>query len=230
MAKPTQNKLVQTLSDIHNHSCNINTREIFLHGFYGFGDEDEHGIDYRQATIFEKNLSLLDDTNLDILIHMHTIGGEWNDGMAIYDYISNAKSYITILGSSIVCSMSSIIIQAADQRILMPNCEFMIHFGNISEENTSLAHISGAKMEEYRNNKMLRIYAEKCLKGIYFQSKKNYTVDKCVKFLGDKIKQNGDWWLTSDEALYYGFVDGIFGTPRFLTIEDIRAQAKKSCN
>jgi ATP-dependent protease ClpP protease subunit len=226
MTKPAKDKLTQVLSDIHNHNCNITTREIFLHGFYGSGDEIEQGIDFRQATTFIKNLSILNLSNDNILVHLHSIGGDWNDGMAIYDSILTSPTFVTIIGYAAICSMSSIIIQAADKRILMPNCEFMVHFGTVSEETTSLAYISGAKTEEYRNIKMLKIYAEKCIEGKYFKNKKNTTIEKCMTYLSNKIKHKGDWWLTSDEALFYGFVDGIFGTPNYSTIEEIRGSTQ----
>ena len=61
---------------------------------------------------------------------MHSVGGEWSDGMAIYDAISMSRSYITIIAYGQAESMSSIIFQAADRRLITPNTYFMSHYGS----------------------------------------------------------------------------------------------------
>ena len=47
---------------------------------------------------FYKNIRLLDSISHDpIIVHMHSIGGNWNDGMAIYDSMLVAQSPDIIL-------------------------------------------------------------------------------------------------------------------------------------
>ena len=46
---------------------------------------------------------------------MHSVGGNWNDGMAIFDAIELCQSYVTIIVYGQAESMSSIILQAADK-------------------------------------------------------------------------------------------------------------------
>lgn len=221
MPKPTRDKFSQILSDVHNHNCNYSTREIFAHGYFGSGDESEGSIDYRQSVIFEKNIRLLEEKDKSIIVHFHSMGGDWNDGMAMYDIILTSKSPIAIIAYAHSRSMSSIILQSANLRILMPNCEFMIHHGTASEENTSLGFISSAEMEKKRQKVMLEIYAKKCIKGKYFSEKK-FSIDRCMTFLDNKIKSKGDWWLSAEEAIDFGFADAIFGSPGFSTIEEIK--------
>jgi ATP-dependent protease ClpP protease subunit len=205
-----KDKLSQILYDIHNYNCNPTTKEIFLHGHYGSGDEEEVGIDFRVSTTFEKNIKLLETDNSHILIHLHSIGGGWNEGMSIYDNIISCNCPITIVGYSAVCSMSSIVLQAGDLRVLMPNTEFMIHFGNVASENSSIGFSSEGDHEKKCRDKMLNIYAQRCLSGKYFANKKSMNTEKCIKFIDSKIKEKSDWWMSSDEALYYGFCDQIF--------------------
>ena len=49
--------------------------------------------------------------------------------MAIYDAIQACKSYVTI-GYGQAESMSGIILQAADNRLMSPHSHFMAHFGS----------------------------------------------------------------------------------------------------
>ena len=100
---------------------------------------------------------------------MHTIGGDWNDGMAIYNAIALSPCHITILGYANVCSMSSIILQAADVRLLMPDTDFMIHFGEMSTEGYSLSVVSGADYERRLIDRMLDVYADVCTHGKFFE-------------------------------------------------------------
>ena len=77
--------------NLHEYQVIPETREIFLHRHIHdeSGDEgDECGIDYRTATRFIKNLTLLNNQSHDnILVHMESRGGDWADGMAIYDAV-----------------------------------------------------------------------------------------------------------------------------------------------
>ena len=67
----------QHLHDFHNYSANVDSREIFLHNFYGSNDEENPGVEYRMSVNFIKNLRALDLANSDILIHMYSVGSEW---------------------------------------------------------------------------------------------------------------------------------------------------------
>ena len=125
------------LNDIHSYGININAREIYLHSHHSHGEEP--GIEFKMATTFIKNLHVLESNGSDpVLVHMHTVGGEWNDGIAIFNAIEFSPCPVMILVYGHAVSMGSIILQAADKRILMPDIDFMIHFGEISVEGHSL--------------------------------------------------------------------------------------------
>ena len=77
-----------------------------------------------------KNLHILDSqSDAPIEILMLNYGGEVIAGMAIYDAIMICSSFITIKVFGCASSMGSIILQAADKRLLAPNSEVMIHMG-----------------------------------------------------------------------------------------------------
>ena len=53
---------------------------------------------------------------------------------------------------------------------------------------------------------MLNIYAKRCQYGINF---KNKSIDEIMAFLDDKMRYHIDWWLNGENAVNYGFMDGI---------------------
>ena len=206
---------------LHEHNINIENREIFLTSWLDNENNEESGVEYRMATQFIKNLSILEHQNhYPILIRMHSIGGMWNDGIAIYDAIKTAQSPIIIMAYAHARSMTSIILQGATRRILMPNTQFMIHLGTLEDSGEYQAVMSSLNMTKKEADIMLNIYANRCQIGPFFQ-KKSYTNNSIKKFLTKQMRQKTDWWLTAEEALKYGFCDGIFGQSPYLTIEDV---------
>jgi len=198
-------ELCQVLSDLHTHHVDADAREIYIHGHYS---DTEPGVEYRMATTFVKNLHFLERLNNDpIVVHMHTVGGEWNDGMAIYDAIKFTPCPITIVAYAHARSMSSIIFQAADRRIMMPHADFMIHYGSISLDEISQAAKSSVDWNESANEEMLRVYVERCKEGPFFKGKfDNHIRD----FLDKKMRYHVDWWVKADEAVKYGFADEVW--------------------
>jgi ATP-dependent protease ClpP protease subunit len=208
----------------NTHSCNIDPthRELYLHGYHMEFAEDgeEPGVDYRMATIFEKNLNILDrlgDSN--VLIHMHTNGGCWNDGMAVYDCIKQSKSPTTVLAYSHSRSMSSIIPMAADLRIIHANCDFMIHLGTMFMGDRAKAFLTEAEQLKKSNAIMLDIYYNVIKDSKVFKDK---TETYIKNFLNKKMDKHDDWYLNAEEAVHYGFYDGILGSKEYPDIASIR--------
>lgn len=215
----------QLISEIHNHHINNLNREIYLHGYVDAPEEP--GVDYRMATTFIKNLHILELQNSQsILVHMHTIGGSWSDGMAIFDAIGLAKSPVVIIGYAQASSMSGIVFQAADKRVLMPDCEMMIHHGSIALDDNTMAVKSAVDQNERNCRRMLEIFAERAVGGKYFKDRK-MSLKRAATFIDQKIRQTGDWYLMPDEAVYYGFADGIFGEKGLETMARVRGVRKR---
>lgn len=201
------------LYDIHAFSICEPTREIYLHGWEDTVEDEEIGVEFRMATRFEKNLNLLNALGEEnILIHQHTIGGEWNDGISMFNALQFSKSTTTMLAYAHSRSMSSITIQAADKRVIMPDADFMIHFGDVGIEATAIAAATAARWNERIDARMLEIYAGRCKNADYFKKK---TEKQIAAFLKKKIHDVVDWYMMPDEAVYYGFVDGVMGDKGF---------------
>jgi ATP-dependent protease ClpP protease subunit len=214
---------LELVSQVHNYDLNPFTREIYLHSHYSSGHSDEEGgIEYRMATQFVKNLHLLDQNNHEnILVHLQSPGGDWIHGMAMYDAIEAANSCVNILAYGEVSSMSSILLQAAHRRIMMPSCEFMIHRGFLSLEGVATTVQTNAAWNKKTDMTMLQIYASRAVSGPFFRLK-DMTEGDVIKFIDQKIRKLGDWNLSAEEAVYYGLADGVLGCAGFESLEKIR--------
>jgi len=210
------------LQSLHSYNLDIRNREIFLHSYLSESDIDP-GTDYRSAIIFEKNLRYLNLISNDpILIHMHMPGGDWEDCMAIYDSIKHSKSKTIILAYGKVQSASGIIFQAPTYRVLMPNVNMMIHYGSISlESEHSKAAASSVQWNERECDKMIDIFVDRCMES-NMAKEKNWKKMMAKKHIQSQLANKCDWILTSQEAVQYGFADGILGEKKYLTIDHLK--------
>ena len=214
--------MVDQIGEAHVYGVDTKNREVYLHGYHGAFEEGP-GVDYRMATTFVKNIRTLDIINSQpIVIHMHSIGGNWADGMAIYDAISLCKSRVTILVYGQAESMSGIILQSADLRIMMPHSYFMLHFGSSLREGDYLSSQNYSKLEKKMSSTMLDIYTALAIEGKFFQERYTPTTqDKVRQYIRKKMK-DGDWYLDGHEAVYHGFVDGVLNSRKYPSIESIK--------
>ena len=116
---------------------NVDTlnRTIYL-GSIPNSENIESGVDAFMAESLIKSMYLLETQNHEpITILMNNPGGDFFHGLAIYDCIKGAKSHCTIKTYGYAMSMGSMILQAADHRIMTPNSKFMIHYGYDSQED-----------------------------------------------------------------------------------------------
>lgn len=217
---PRPNTTTDEIQIIHSYGLDVKNREIYLHSY--LGDEDEGGVDYRSAIVFEKNIRYLNLISNDpIFIHMHLPGGDWEDCLAIYDTIKHSRSKTVILAYSKVQSASSIIFQAADTRILMPNVNILIHYGSISIDDEHKAAISSLQWSEKESSKMIDIFVEKWISSP-MSKEKNWKRPFVRKHIQSQLANKTDWILTAEESVYYGFADGILGDKKYPTIDSIK--------
>lgn len=214
----------QIISEIHDYQINPASREIYMHSH--LDAEEDPGVEYRMAVTFVKNLHMLDFKGPgNILVHMHTNGGDWSDGMAIFNAIRFSRCSVTMLAYAQASSMGGVVLQAADKRVLMPDCELMVHHGSVTVDENTVAAKSAIDQNERFCRRMLHIFGERAVNGQYFKERK-YTLRKTINFIDAKIRQVGDWFLNAEEAVYYGFADGVMGSKGFENIKKIRMGKK----
>lgn len=209
------------LEDIHGRSIHIDSREIFVVS-HPDAENDEAGVDYRMAEVFLKNLRYLEAYSDDpIIVHFLTDGGDWYYGMAIYDAISLSPCHILSISHAKAMSMSSIMMQGADTRLIMPNCDFMLHGGNVEVSGTGKQFLTYAEWYTKIQERALDIYVSKCNSGSYFRDKE--MDDKQIRnFIKNKMDLKEEWYLTPTDTVYYGFADGIVGEEGYETMAKVR--------
>jgi len=208
------------IDEWHRFSILQDSREIFIHGYIGDTDEDP-GVEYRMANIAVRNILFLErlDPGKPIIIHHHSVGGEWCEGMMMYDVISNSSCPTISITHGVAASMGSIVPLGADLVVTMPYCWWMIHDGNTDIGNhTYKQSVSWAEWEKITQRQMKDIYLMHCKRAEIF---KGDTDKKIENFLTRKLDKKEDWWLGAEEAVEYGFADGVYGHKGYSTIEEI---------
>lgn len=198
------------IEEVHDYCIDINNRQIYLHD--NVKEESDDGIDFRVATRFIKNMAMLEPSGEPIIIHQLSHGGLIDSGFAIYDCIANSQCHITVVCHGFAMSMGTIIPQAADERVAMPNCTFMFHEGWQHISGTHKQVQSWSSAGKKARDKMLDIYAERCRVGPAFEGK---TVKQIRSSIQRALDQKEDWVLTASEALHYGFIDKILDKKEF---------------
>ncbi len=112
-----------------DNNVDIDNRTIYI-GSTHKEDGEESGVDNFMAESVIKGMHVLERKNTDqITLLMNNPGGDWFHGMAIYDAIKTSNCYCVIKVYGHAMSMGSVILQAADHRIMTPNSKLMIHYG-----------------------------------------------------------------------------------------------------
>lgn len=173
----------------------------------------EHGIDIRGRTIylqgeveapnihkFIKLVRYLDKTTGDITIILDSEGGDVNLGFAAYDEIKECRNPVTIRVVGVAMSMGSIILQAADKRIMTAHSRLMIHRGQMAVDG----HFTDVKRAVAENDEMDKICVD-----IYLDKMKE--VDPDFKRNQLQKMMDFDYYISAQKALELGLVDEVEG-------------------
>jgi len=199
----------ETLCLTHDKWINPDTREMWIHGVdRSDPDIGEPGVEYMMATRVIKNLHyfLGQDEKEAVTIMLHSCGGDWEEGMAIYDTITAMPYPVTMLSYTSARSMSSIIFQAADRRIMMPHSYFLMHYGYYCVDGTNKAVYSAVDYDKICMEQMLKIYVDSARKSPKFKGKRRSYIKKAIVDILDKKE---DVYLTPKEAIEWGFADEV---------------------
>lgn len=196
------------ISHVNDYGVDVENREIFL--FPNENDSRDVDVEYGMGNKFIKNLRLLVNANRrsPILIHLKSEGGEWVEGLAIYQAIVSCPCPTIMLNYACAQSMSSIIFSAATKRVMMPYSTFMVH--------TGINHIVGTGTQvqtEYEETLkadriMFDIYVGKLREAEQFEG---WTDKKIENWLRKLMKEKEEVYFTAEEALEHNFADEIFG-------------------
>jgi len=198
------------------HDLDLKSNHIYLFGVEGYSTGTgadggvEPGVEYVMANRFIRNINLCMRVNPEIplVIHMKTCGGDWQEGMAIYDAIRTFPWPVTILSYTQASSMSSLIFQAGNKRVMMPNSHFMFHDGSFGMQGTVKQVRSAVRFEKRVADKtMMDIYARAMKERGKLSNKTLQYIRKWIRLRMDKEE---DVYFTAKETCEYGLADEIF--------------------
>lgn len=148
-----------------------------------------------------KGLHLLDiDYNkiIPISVIVNTGGGCAYNSLAIYDAIRACQNNVVTIGIGKVMSGGAIVLQAGDERVMYPNCTFLMHYGSltIDEKNKDLE-------ETIKENQRINDFQLDLFYRHMKEKKKRITKKEVNELL------NTDTHLTAQQCLQLGLIDRI---------------------
>lgn len=143
------------------------------------------------------NIRQLDrDAKTNISLVVNSDGGEEYGGWAIYDTLCLARSKIIAQCYGQCMSIAVLILQACDTRLLAPNCRLMIHNGSLTAGSLSYEKFQVLIKEE---NVLTKRYYDA------LAERSGLSVKKVIELC------NQETYMDAEEAVKYGFADGILG-------------------
>lgn len=184
--------------DRERHKRRKELAEDEHHLFYAFtGSVDTTSVNKCIEQLTKWRRTITDPENSPIEIQFNSPGGAIVSGMALFDCIQGMRAagfHVTTSSIGYAASMAGILLQAGDTRVMGAESWLMIHeasfgtAGKIGEVEDTM------KWVEAVQNRILDIFA----------SRSNLT----KRQLKNRWKRK-DWWLSSDQALEFGFIDEI---------------------
>lgn len=189
------------IDKLHDYGLYLPTRTVYMGSEAFEVDGGESGTDGLMAERTIKNLHVLDTLNQDpITIIANNIGGDEYHGYAIYGAIRACKSHVTMIVRGHAMSMGSIILQAADERIMDPFSRMMIHYGTWGADGHALTVLKQMKEGDFQNKQMEQIYIERMR-----QKDPTYPLSKLKKMC------EHDTYLSAADAVALGLADKVEG-------------------
>ncbi|RKD92107.1 ClpP family protease [Mangrovibacterium diazotrophicum] len=165
----------------------LGDRKVFL-----WGQVDDHSAKH----VVERLLFLeMEEPGKEIQLIINSPGGYVTSGFAIYDTMKSISSPVSTICTGLAASMGSILLSAGEKgrRFVMPHARVMIHqpSGGAGGQASDIE----IQMQEIIKTKNLgaKILAENC----------GQSIERIMKDF------NRDYWMSADESLEYGIVDGV---------------------
>lgn len=185
----------------HDSGLYIPTRHVYMGSEHSDSELAEGGCDYLMAEKIIKNLHVLESINKEpITILMNNLGGDKYHGLAIYDAIRLCESRVIIKVLGHAMSMGSIILQAADERLMAATSRQMVHYGTWGHDDHAKTYQKWAQEGLKYDKWMESMYLAK------IQEKHPiYTLEDVQKML------NHDTIMTASESVKMGLCDKVLG-------------------
>lgn len=208
------------------------TRTVYMGSASTWDTGEESGVDHDMAERMIKCLHILDTYDVEarrgdkpITIIMNNPGGDVQHGMAIYDAIKHCKNHVTIKVYGQAMSVGSIILQAADKRIMTRHSKIMIHYGELDvggHAKTAYQWADSAKTYDHWMENMflekigdrkIKLYKYLSMTGKVHEIPAGNAKNKLVEMNKQTLEQmlNFDTIIHADTALELNLIDEIEG-------------------
>jgi len=172
--------------------------DIYIDGYIGKADFFSDGFSLKSLR------EQIGTSEEDLTIHINSGGGDVTEGFAIYDFLMALPQKVNTVGEGMVGSIATVIFQAGKKgsRKVHANTEFFIH-------NPYWTPQSPEPMESKDAQRLAEDLkkAEDKILNFYVQNTNGKSKDDI------KEKMNAQTSFSSSEAVDWGFVDEIIGTP-----------------
>ncbi len=164
----------------------LEERKVFL---WGMVDDDS------AKHVIDRLLYLDMQSNKEISLYINSPGGYVTSGFAIYDTITSLKSPVSTICTGLAASMGSILLSVGKKgrRFIQPHARVMIH----QPSGGARGQASNIEIQAKEILKTRELGAEILAKNC------GQTKEKIMKDF------NRDYWMSAEESVEYGIVDGI---------------------
>lgn len=172
--------------------------DIYIDGYIGKADFFSDGFSLKSLR------EQIGTSEEDLTIHINSGGGDVTEGFAIYDFLMALPQKVNTVGEGMVGSIATVIFQAGKKgsRKVHANTEFFIHNPYWTPQSPEPMEAKDAQ----RLAEDLKKAEDKIL-NFYVQNTNGKSKDDI------KEKMNAQTSFSSSEAVDWGFVDEIIGTP-----------------
>lgn len=178
---------VAIIGNFHENHYHVDSRSVCI-----FGEINEE-----MSLKVQKAFDVLESINkfAEIKVTIMSEGGNWFDGLAIYDRIKSSPCPVRMIGTGMVASTATAIFQAGGLREITPNCMFVLHDGTESFEGEAKSFEAWGEASKKSRQILYEIYSASSGKPTSFWQ------TLCLK----------DSVLWKEQILGYGLADKVLG-------------------
>jgi ATP-dependent protease ClpP protease subunit len=149
-----------SFENLHSLGYHVDSRTIFI-----FGE-----INTEMSKNVNAAMEIMENINFHapVIVRVMSEGGNWFDGLAIYDRLKNSNCPIHMIGTGMVASTATAIFQAGDIRELTPNAIFVLHDGTEGFEGEAKSFEAWGETSKKSRQRLYEIYSEKSGKPTSF--------------------------------------------------------------
>ena len=210
-------KQTEHLYNLHEYHVDLQLNHIFIMGNHnlsvGTGTDDdainEPGVEYSMVNRLILNCHTCMNANpgMDLVIHIKTCGGFWEEGMAAYNALITYPGNITMINYTHARSMSSLMFLAGTRRIMMPDSSFMFHEGTMGMYGTQKQFRTEGEWAKQASKRMLDIYVDALREQ---GTMKSWSDRKIRSWLTKEMDKKEEVYSNARDSVKTGFADEVF--------------------